>query len=269
LAKPVRALIDGDEVTFKSCVIKPGEVIDWDNGVSSQQENTASMCIQRALSITESWASKVNASESLICFSPDDRSSLFRRAVFVEYKNGRTEKPPFFWEVVAALRERYESVHHEGLEADDVMGINSAETDEYRNVIVSSDKDMKTVPCDLYDPYHDRRRRISLTEANRFWMTQALTGDSTDGYSGCPGIGPKKAEKILEGHVHLRPMWSSVRQAFIDKGFTEAEALKQATLARILRPGDFDRETGEIKWTLPPHTFHTRLNVTDVPQRQY
>jgi hypothetical protein len=38
---------------------------------------------------------------------------------------------------------------------------------------------------------------ITEAQADRFHMIQTLTGDVTDGYPGCPGIGPVKAEQIL------------------------------------------------------------------------
>ena len=52
-------------------------------------------------------------------------------------------------------------------------------------------------------------------------MMQTLTGDSTDGYSGCPGIGVKTAQKDIRRPRKcspLRPMdasSSSLRQSWL------------------------------------------------------
>ena len=72
---------------------------------------------------------------------------------------------------------------------------------------------------------------------------QTLTGDSTDGYPGCPTIGQKRAEGLLG----QRPAWSVVEQAFIKQGLTKADALLQARMARILRWSDWDATKNEPK----------------------
>lgn len=89
---------------------------------------------------------------------------------------------------------------------------------------------------------------FSLEEANRYFFMQVLTGDPTDGYKGCPGIGPKRAEKILEGVNVLdeKEAWRAVVGAYASKGLTEEEALQQARVARILRHTDYDLEKEEV-----------------------
>ena len=73
--------------------------------------------------------------------------------------------------------------------------------------------------------------------------TQTLTGDVTDGYAGCPKIGPKTAEKILGSH----PTWNAVVQAYQKENLTADYALTQARLARILRASDWDEEKQQVK----------------------
>lgn len=258
-AKTRRALIDGDELAFKAAVIKPEAEIDWGGGLTSEKEDSAEAHTRVAVSMLRTWTEKVAADEITLCFSPDDRSKLFRRDIFVEYKNGRTDKPPFFWDVVRFLKARYESVQIDGFEADDVMGVHSAETEDEKRIVVSSDKDLRTVPCTLYDPYHDKITTIRRVEADRFWMYQTLAGDPTDGFSGCPGVGKVGAEAVLKGHTLIGPMWAAVVQKYLDKKSTKAEAFKQATLARILRPSDWDPTTRTIEWRLGDLTRRIQL----------
>ena len=94
---------------------------------------------------------------------------------------------------------------------------------------------------------------ISLEQADRTHLTQALTGDITDGYSGCPGIGPKTAIKVLkEGD------WIEVVAAYEKVGLTEEDALIQARVARILRHGEYNKKTKEVKlWTPECHEMTT------------
>ena len=123
------------------------------------------------------------------------------------------------------------------------MGILATKPDNVgKCIVVSNDKDLKTIPGELYRPTSDERQTLTQEEADKNFLTQCLTGDSTDSYSGVPGIGPKKAEAILGG----RPAWSSVEQAYIKAGLTRDDAITQARLARILRWSDWDEEKGEV-----------------------
>jgi DNA polymerase-1 len=110
-------------------------------------------------------------------------------------------------------------------------------------IIVSDDKDLKTIPGKLYRPTADERLDITEAEADKHFYMQTLTGDSTDGYPGCPTIGQKRAEGLLG----QRPAWSVVEQAFIKQGLTKADALLQARMARILRWSDWDTKKNEVK----------------------
>ena len=78
---------------------------------------------------------------------------------------------------------------------------------------------------------------ISEDEANYWHMMQTLTGDSTDGYSGCPKVGVKTAQKILGDHIQvpLLDLWMRVLVAYAKVGYSTDEALAQARVARILR----------------------------------
>ena len=74
-----------------------------------------------------------------------------------------------------------------------------------------------------------------------------MAGDNTDGYSGVPGIGIKRAEQIfkLKGYT-----WKAVVETFEENGMTEKDALINAQLARILTNDDYDHEKKEpILWT--------------------
>jgi len=77
-------------------------------------------------------------------------------------------------------------------------------------------------------------------------LLQALTGDSVDGYPGCPGIGPKRAERLLNKETS----WETVVAAYAKEGLDEEYALAQARVARILRWDEYNIKKEEvILWT--------------------
>ena len=87
----------------------------------------------------------------------------------------------------------------------------------------------------------------SELDANKFHIFQTLVGDSTDNYKGCPSYGPKKAEKLMDGEDDINNLWTKVLTAFDKAGLSTGHALTQARVARILRYGDFDFNTKQVK----------------------
>ena len=163
------------------------------------------------------------------------------------YKSNRKgqRKPLAYGRLVGWLKENYETVEYDGLEADDVLGILSPEFD----YMVSSDKDLLTVPGSHYSPMKDEVKHINPSVGTWNWLMQTLTGDAVDGYKGCPKVGPVKAEKILgacvqtPGEVRLSELegaFQEVYAAYQTAGLGLEECLQNARVARILRPGEFE-----------------------------
>ena len=75
-------------------------------------------------------------------------------------------------------------------------------------------------------------------------MYQTLVGDSTDNYKGCPAVGAKTADKLLQENGAT---WQTVVDAFADKGLGEEIAIENARLARILRDGEYNFKTKKVK----------------------
>ena len=129
------------------------------------------------------------------------------------------------------------------LEADDAMGIYATKLPG--NTIVSPDKDMRQIPGKLFNL--EDTTTITPEEGARWHLIQTLAGDQTDGYSGVPGIGVKRAATLFEKQGYS---WNTVLAAFEDKGLTEDDALLNARLARILTNEDYDSKTQTpILWT--------------------
>jgi DNA polymerase-1 len=136
-------------------------------------------------------------------------------------------------------------VSNDILEADDYMGILATRPGAPETIIVSDDKDMLTIPGKLFRL--GRLSTIDDNEARRYWMAQTLMGDPADGYKGCPGIGPARADKVLSKSGE---QWENVKREFLKAGMTEDYAILQARLARILRYEDWDAATKTpILWT--------------------
>ena len=247
-------LVDGDQYLHRACAATERST-RWDdeNHVLLSNEVEAYDTVVASLNhIMDQFANK----DMVLTFS---EGRCFRYDIDPTYKSNRApaRKPLCFHDVRRKLIETYRSVRLPGLEADDVMGILATKPGPDTKIIIARDKDMKTIPGKLWDgsTFHV----ITEAGADYYHMYQTLVGDAADGYKGCPGIGPKKAEKNLKACLaacvsdalsQRLAMWSEVCSNYEQAGLTEEHALTQARLARILRWSDWDSVNKQpILWT--------------------
>jgi DNA polymerase-1 len=254
------ALIDGDIVAYRAAAAGQKN-IDWGDGETGPTLN-ATVARDNALRMVDQWREKAGCDRSIVCLSPRDRFT-FRKVLVPDHKGNRKsiERPQLLDEIIDLLEAETETIRIPLLEADDVLGIMGT-SEKFDSIIITIDKDLKTIPGVFYNPLKpEKPRRIREMEADHWWMTQTLTGDRVDGFSGCPGIGPAKAAAILDGARPTRSFWPLVRQTFERAGLTEDDAILQARLARILRRSDYDKNNQEI--TLWHPTSPTKFKLTD------
>lgn len=181
--------------------------------------------------------------EIIMCFTDDEN---FRKKILPTYKANRNgkRKPCGYKEVKSWVKENFTAYQKPTLEADDCIGILATKLP--LSIVISGDKDFKSIPCNFYDFIRKEFHEISEEQANYWHFYQTLIGDTADGYIGCKGIGEKTAIKILD----QSPTWQAVVETFESKGFTEADALIQARVARILRKEDYNFKTKKpILWS--------------------
>ena len=232
-------LIDGDLYLYRATT-SIEEEIDWGNDIWTLYTDVAA-AKKLFISMISGFKSALQVDDVVVTFSGRNN---FRRSVEPTYKAGRkkTRKPVGYAAMVDWALEEFDSILVDELEADDVMGVLGS-IEGTKAIIVSDDKDMKSIPAKLYRPQSNERLDTTLAEADRNFLLQTLTGDVTDGYAGLKGVGPKSAEKILGA----RPTWDAVVAAYQKQELTEDYALTQARLARILRHTDWDDEAGAVK----------------------
>ena len=239
-------LIDADWLIYSSCCSCEQD-IKWDENLHTLHcdERDIHEMIDSRIEYYQNIAD--DKTDVVMCFT---EYPTFRHEIFPEYKANRKNKrkPLALYGIVKQIQQRYESVSYTGLEGDDVLGL-LATSKRYSNpIVVSPDKDMRTVPCTLIAG--DDMELITKKKADRHWMIQALTGDSTDNFKGLIGCGPVTADKILGDAKTLPDMWDKVVEAYEKKKQTFADAILTARLSRILREGDFNYKTKEVElWT--------------------
>jgi DNA polymerase-1 len=234
-------LIDADYIVYKCCAAAETE-IDWGDDVIvvSSKFSEAYDKVQRELF---NIATDLGCFDDSILFFTD--SINFRKRIDPAYKGHRNRKKPCgYRRVINKLKEDYQVIVMPELEADDALGIYA--TKEQGHIICSPDKDMRQIPGDLYD-LSTGVITITKEEGDRWHLIQTLAGDQTDGYSGVPGFGIKRAVSFFEENGYS---WSSVVSAFASKELDESVALQNARLAKILQHTDYDfTNQSIILWT--------------------
>ena len=183
--------------------------------------------------------------EYTIKMAMSDTEGNFRKSLITEdYKANRKSKrrPVAFLPMRQWVRDNFDCIEIPNLEADDCVGIHA----DKNAIMISGDKDFRSIPCRFYDFMRNEYYDTTLKEANYFHLYQTLIGDTVDNYKGCPKVGEVKAKKILDNE----PTWEAVVRAYEANGLTEEDALENARLAFILRKGYYNKKTKQVKlWT--------------------
>lgn len=238
-----RALIDTDLYLFKAAAASTF-TFKWDDNNRVGMTNIA-MAMDKFRATMDWIEDELPGHAPVLCLGG---RSNFRYGLYPGYKANRREKikPWGFSELLDWAKDTYLCIQIDNLETDDILGSSYLEGD----VIVSGDKDMKTIPGTHFQG--ELVFEVSEDQADHNFFMQALHGDATDGYPGCPGVGPVMANKLLAGCESNRERWQVVMTAYRKKGFDEFHAITQARMARILRPGEYDHDNEEPKLWIPP-----------------
>lgn len=235
-------LIDADYIVYKCCAACETEIDYGDDViVVTSKFSEALAAVERDL---YNIANDLGHFDDSILFFSD--SNNFRKSLDPNYKGHRNRKKPCGYKrVIKALQETFPVVIIPTLEADDALGIYA--TREQGHIICSPDKDMRQIPGELYN-FTDGVEYITKEEGDRWHLIQTMAGDQTDGYSGVPGIGIKRADALLEQHGSN---WQTVVDAFAEKDLDEDVALLNARLAKILQAENYDFLNEQIKHWVP------------------
>ena len=236
----MKLLIDADFTVYKCCAAAETEIDFGDDViVVTSKFSEAYACVMREIKKIQRHFGSFD--DIILFFSS---SNNFRKKIQADYKGHRNRKKPCAYKrVINKLKTEFEVITMPTLEADDAMGIYA--TKNPGNIIVSPDKDMRQIPGMLYN--FDESFTIIKSEGAKWHLVQSAAGDNTDGYSGIPGIGIKRATQMFEEKGWS---WKTLRDAFKEKGLSEEVALMNARLAKILTTDDYDHEKGEpVLWS--------------------
>lgn len=171
----------------------------------------------------QSLASSYQCNEVII--AADWGSSSYRKELYPEYKENRKEKfaeqseedriafEEFFEEFEATLEllaEEFPVLRYKGVEADDIAAHLVKHSSKYglENVwLISSDRDWDLLIQETVSRFsYVTRKEVTLenwfehyeVSPEHYISLKCLTGDKGDNVPGIPGIGPKRAQQLIE-----------------------------------------------------------------------
>ena len=175
------ALIDGDIVAY-SCAWVANNAPDKSAAFAAARDMILN--IREALSLDDA---------DIYLTGPGN----FRKDICADYKAHRAEtpKPRYLFPTLDYLQDYWGASWREGLEADDLLGIEA--TKDPTKVICSTDKDLDQIPGFHYNWRKYSMYYVAPEEGDKWFWKQMLIGDTVDNIKGIRGIGPVKADKLL------------------------------------------------------------------------
>jgi len=241
--------VDGDMIVFPAAIISQEEnpfdpeaplILDFEKAKS------------KAIALIKDKQKILDDDEIILTFSCS-REDNWRRKYLPSYKADREPSPLLIPQLKEFLSEEYHVITNSCLEADDLLAM-MQDPEDVNSIVCSGEKDMFTIPGRTYLWNRKIDKTQTLREANEFHFEQVLQGDRTDGYFGCPGIGPAKAKKILAEFKEInceieyqQAVWEKLIETFAKKDLTEEDLKIQYYVSRLLRKGEFDFKKKEVK----------------------
>jgi DNA polymerase-1 len=185
----------------------------------------------------------------------DVSAPTFRHEIFPEYKAHREEMPEDLRKSIPYIRKIIEGfnipiIELAGFEADDVIGTlaKEAEKQGFTTYMMTPDKDYAQLVSDnifMYKPgkggddaevwgIKEVQENFGIKTADQVIDILGLMGDAADNIPGCPGIGPKTAEKLIADFGSIDGIYQNIDKLKGKQKDNLIEFEKQVRLSRHL-----------------------------------
>ena len=200
-----KVLIDGDILAYRSAYSAKDETSEWAEAkVDELIWKILDDCVDLGFPVTGDYQVYLTGRTNF-------RFKIAKGAVYKG--NRKPDKPEFLPAARRRMITEWGAIVSEDEEADDLIGKACTEL-KHDCVIASIDKDMLQLPCWHYNISRADFTKVSRFEGHLFFYTQILTGDAADNIKGLAGVGPKTAEKLMQGVETEQDMWEVVLKAY-------------------------------------------------------
>jgi 5'-3' exonuclease len=210
-------LIDADSLVFAACLDKKENTEDGKGFMYDIEDakHKFDESVQKIVNTLEDDYALNILEYKLFLEGEGNFRYLFNKG----YKSNRKdrERPPLIKALEEWVIDNHPCFVSYNVETDDTIAATYTKYHDndagVRFILASMDKDLKTIPCVLFDYFHSRYELMEILpdEALKNFYMQMLMGDTSDGVVGIRGVGKKGAEKNLEG---LSGEFSFVRRVY-------------------------------------------------------
>ena len=218
-------------------VLFDGDIIAYTSAFHTQASENTQEEAKRKMDSTIRWTlAQLDATEYKVYLTGKGN---FRYDVNKTYKAQRTApKPSLLPWCREYLRWEHGAIVSQGEEADDLIAIEAARMNYQGCVIASVDKDFLQVPVPLYNFRKGELTQVTPEEGLRFFYKQCIMGDNADNIKGIPGVGPKGAEKALEGITEEKGLYEATLALYEEHGLGAEDLTSNARLLWLRRYKD-------------------------------
>lgn len=223
------------------------------------------------------------------------KDSTLQAAFPAGYKGSRKEMEPTLRAQLdmaerACIEMGWPVYRSEGYEADDTLASLAALANAlgHKAVIVTGDQDLWQCVSEGTTVYAPKPRGVYLEITPKTFgefmegLTpkqiveyKAIVGDASDGYPGCPGIGPKGAHALLQEYGTVESVYEHIDSI---KGAAQTKLIANKPLVMISRelarlnpqaPVDFDPSAGKVTMPYPESaaTFIRKHGMASLEKR--
>jgi len=185
----------------------------------------------------------------------DVSAPTFRHEMFPEYKANREAMPEDLRKSIPYIRKIIEAfnipiIEKAGFEADDVIGTlaKKAEKDGFTTYMMTPDKDYAQLVSDktfMFKPgkaggdpevwgLPEVQEKFGVDNADQVIDILGLMGDSADNIPGCPGVGPKSAQKLISDFGSIDGIYQNTDKLKGKQKEKLIEFEEQVRLSRVL-----------------------------------
>jgi len=199
----------------KACGLIDGDILVYRVGFSVDDPAEEKFAISRMGNFVENLIrlKGIDSYEGYLTGKTNYRSEI---ATEQPYKGNRKDarKPVHYDTLRDYLISNWGFIVIEGQEADDAMGIKAYELPEDSSCIMTIDKDLDMIRGWHYNFVKRDLYYVTEREAIKNFYLQLLTGDRVDNIPGLKGIGPVKANKILENCTTEKSLFKAVSEKY-------------------------------------------------------
>ena len=183
----------------------------------------------------------------------DVSAPTFRHEIFPDYKANREEMPEDLRKSIPYIRKIIEAfnipiVEKAGFEADDVIGTlaRKAKDEGFTTYMMTPDKDYAQLVSEkvlMFKPAksggvaevwgpEEVKRNFGIETTEQVIDILGLMGDASDNIPGCPGIGPKTAQKLIAEYGSIDGLYENIDKL---KGKQKEKLIENEQQVRLSR----------------------------------